>query len=80
MNQIPAMAIGRKIRAKKMAAWRKVWDRMQADATPRNMWDEQNAWEEYADACADLNECCEFGCHTHSPDYTHCEKHRPCND
>jgi hypothetical protein len=46
--------------------------------TPDTMQAEQEAWDTYANTCMELWECVEFGCHAHSPQYTHCDKHRLC--
>jgi hypothetical protein len=83
MSLIPGAVIGRKRRAEAMTTWRKAYDALDRATDGNNhgriikaAQAEQDAWEEYADACADLNECVEFGCHNYSPDHVNCEKHR----
>jgi hypothetical protein len=55
-------------------AWRKAHDEL--DGTPESTIAEQDAWDEYATACGDVNECLVPGCDTVCTDYSYCAEHR----
>jgi hypothetical protein len=81
---LPGVVAGRKVRAQRLAAWREQRDRLEAAqnankhaAIVRATEAEQTAWDDYADACADINECADPDCSTEEFHHMYCPAHRP---